>query len=37
MAHTKAFKKINLNQQDFMNECVVAASFYFKILYTDVV
>ena len=37
MGHAKAFKKRSLNRQDMFNECFVSASFYWKMLYTDMV
>jgi hypothetical protein len=37
MGYAKAFKKRSLNRQDMFNECIVSASFYWKILYTSVV
>ncbi len=37
MASSKAFKKRILNQQDFFNEYIIAASIYWKMLYTDLV
>lgn len=36
MGHAKALEKRSLNYQDMFNECVVAASLYWKILYTSV-
>ncbi len=37
MASAKAFKKKILNQQDFFNEYSIAASIYWKMLFTDLV
>jgi len=37
MAEAKAFERNLLNQQDLMNECVVATSFYWKMLYSNMV
>ena len=37
MAEAKAFERKLLNQQDFMNEFVVATSFCWKMLYSDMV
>ena len=37
MASSKAFKKRILNQQDFFNEYIIAASIYWKMLYTDLI
>ena len=37
MGYAKAFKKRSLNRQDMFNECVVSASFYWKMLYTSMV
>ena len=37
MAEAKAFERKLLNQQDFMNEFVVATSFYWKMLYSEMV
>ena len=37
MASAKAFKKKILNQQDFFNEYIIAATIYWKMLYTDLV
>ena len=37
MGYARAFKKRSLNRQDMFNECVVSASFYWKILYTNMV
>ena len=37
MTSAKAFNKKNLNLQDFLNECIVSASIYWKMLYTDLV
>ena len=37
MAEAKAFEGKLLNQQDLMNECVVATSFYWKMLYSNMV
>jgi len=37
MAEAKAFERKLLNQQDLMNEFVVATSFYLKMLYSNMV
>ncbi len=37
MGYALAFKKRSLNRQDMFNECVVSASFYWKMLYTSMV
>ena len=37
MGHAKAFKKRILNRQDMFNECAVSASFYWKMLYSNLV
>ena len=37
MAEAKAFEGKLLNQQDLMNEFVVATSFYWKMLYSNMV
>ena len=37
MVEAKAFKDKYLNYQDFANEIIIAASFYWKILYTGII
>ena len=37
LGHAQAFNKRILNRQDMFNECVVSASFYWKMLYSDMV
>ena len=37
MGQAKAFNKRSLNRQDMFNECVVSASFYWKMLYSNMV
>ena len=37
MGNARAFKVRILNRQDMFNECVVSASFYWKMLYTNMV
>ena len=37
MTESKSFKDKNLNFQDFNNEIIIAATFYWKILYTGIV
>ena len=37
MASAKAFNKKSLNLQDFINEYIISASIYWKMLYTNLV
>ncbi len=37
MAEAQALEKRSLNRQDLFNECMVAASIYWKLLYSDIV
>ena len=37
MAEAKSFEDRYLNYQDFTNEIIIAATFYWKILYTGIV
>ena len=37
MASSKAFRKRSLNRQDMFSECIVSASIYWKVLYTNLV
>ncbi len=37
MASTKAFILKNMNIQDFFNECIISASIYWKLLYTNMI